>query len=264
MNENSFTDSKRFEELQVGRLLFPLTSEELVEFNELARLRPAEEHDRFAPVVASLDLLCSDMHPELLPEHLRLAVQGQAEQEMASKKAVSLAKPSNITTSKSRTSNGLPWMISAACLLLALTSWLFNPRPIQPETNLDRLRMELLASKEEIVQATWFDGTTPIPNAQGDIVWSPTKQQGYMKFRGLPVNEPTKEQYQLWIFDENQSDSTPIDGGVFDISSEEGVVVPINAKLHVQSAYMFAITIEKPGGVVVSSRERLPLLAKLE
>jgi len=27
---------------------------------------------------------------------------------------------------------------------------------------------------------------------------------------------------------------------------------------------MFAITIEKPGGVVVSSRKRLPLLAKVE
>ena len=40
--------------------------------------------------------------------------------------------------------------------------------------------------------------------------------------------------------------------------------MPIQAKLHVEEVYMFAITIEKPGGVVVSSRERLPLLAKVE
>ncbi len=42
------------------------------------------------------------------------------------------------------------------------------------------------------------------------------------------------------------------------------VVVPIAAKLDVARPYMFAITIEKPGGVVVSSRKRLPLLAKVE
>ena len=85
-----------------------------------------------------------------------------------------------------------------------------------------------------------------------------------MLFRGLPVNMPSKEQYQLWIFARNQSDQTPIDGGVFDITSTEEVIIPINAKLFVQDAFMFAITIEKPGGVVVSSRERLPLLAKVE
>ena len=39
---------------------------------------------------------------------------------------------------------------------------------------------------------------------------------------------------------------------------------PINAKLFVQDDFMFAITMKKPGGVVVSSRERLPLLAKVE
>jgi anti-sigma-K factor RskA len=85
-----------------------------------------------------------------------------------------------------------------------------------------------------------------------------------MRFRGLPVNTPTKEQYQLWIFDRNQSEETPIDGGVFDITSAEEVILPINAKLLIQEAYMFAVTIEKPGGVVVSSRERFPLVANVE
>ena len=82
-----------------------------------------------------------------------------------------------------------------------------------------------------------------------------------MRFRGLTMNTPTVEQYQLWIFDKNQSEQTPIDGGVFDIDSDQEVIIPIQAKLRVREAYLFAITIEKPGGVVVSSRERLPLLA---
>lgn len=83
-------------------------------------------------------------------------------------------------------------------------------------------------------------------------------------FEGCRSIRPPKSSIQLWIFDRNQSEETPIDGGVFDITSTEEVIIPINAKLLVQEAYMFAVTIEKPGGVVVSSRERLPLLAKVE
>ena len=94
-----------------------------------------------------------------------------------------------------------------------------------------------------------------------DVVWSPERQQGFMRFRGLTVNETTRQQYQLWIFDKNQDEKTPVDGGVFDISSNGEVVIPIQAKLRVADVYLFAVTIEKPGVVVVSTRERLPLLA---
>ena len=76
----------------------------------------------------------------------------------------------------------------------------------------------------------------------------------------MPVNEPSDEQYQLWIFDKNQDEKTPVDGGVFDIASEGEVIVPIRAALKVRDPYLFAVTVEKPGGVVVSSRARLPLL----
>ena len=37
--------------------------------------------------------------------------------------------------------------------------------------------------------------------------------------------------------------------------------VPIDAKIVVDEAKLFAITLERPGGVVVSSRERLLLTA---
>lgn len=84
-----------------------------------------------------------------------------------------------------------------------------------------------------------------------------------MTFSGLPVNNPSEEQYQLWIFDAKQDDRYPIDGGVFDVTSPT-VVVPIDAKIRVSDPSMFAITIEKPGGVVVSDRSRLPLLAKVK
>jgi len=47
---------------------------------------------------------------------------------------------------------------------------------------------------------------------------------------------------------------------VFDVTGDE-VVVAIDAKLRVREPTLFAITIEKPGGVVVSRRERLVLVA---
>ena len=80
----------------------------------------------------------------------------------------------------------------------------------------------------------------------------------------MPVNDQAQRQYQLWIFDRNQDEKTPVDGGVFDITSDGEVIIPIRAKLRVAEAYLFAVTIEKPGGVVVSSRERLPLLASVK
>jgi anti-sigma-K factor RskA len=83
---------------------------------------------------------------------------------------------------------------------------------------------------------------------------------GFMRLIGMPINDPLQEQYQLWIIDPLRDDE-PVDGGVFDIAESGEVIVPIQAKLHVTKPAAFAITIEKPGGVVVSTQERLPLLA---
>ena len=98
----------------------------------------------------------------------------------------------------------------------------------------------------------------------GDIVWSDAKQAGYIRITGLPKNDPTKSQYQLWIVDEDQDPKTPIDGGVFDASSDGEIVIPINAKIRVKGAKVFAITVERPGGVVVSKQEKVAALAKVE
>ena len=45
--------------------------------------------------------------------------------------------------------------------------------------------------------------------------------------------------------------------------ADGAVCVPIDARLPIGKPTLFAITVEKPGGVVVSKRERLPLLAKV-
>lgn len=264
MNNHSNSETNRWEELKVARLLFGLTAEEKAEYDDIARQIPAEEVDQLDTVVASLDVVWSDMKSEPLPEHLRDAIRVRALQELVTKPVVSLAKPSTPPGTVLRGNNSLPWIVSAACLLLALFAWSANRPTDEVIPDVAQLRAELIAAKEGVVRAEWSPGPTPSEGATGDIVWSASRQTGFMRFRGLPVNTPSEEQYQLWIFARNQSDKTPIDGGVFDITSTEEVIIPIDAKLLVQDAYMFAVTIEKPGGVVVSSRERLPLLAKLE
>jgi hypothetical protein len=55
-----------------------------------------------------------------------------------------------------------------------------------------------------------------------------------------------------------------VDGGTFDVSATGEVVIPINAKLKAKSPEMFAVTMEKPGGVVVSKREKIVAVAKVE
>jgi hypothetical protein len=98
----------------------------------------------------------------------------------------------------------------------------------------------------------------------GSVVWSDERNEGYMKIKGLPVNDPSVSQYQLWIFrgDDPGAEPHPVDGGVFDIAETGEVVVPISAKLAVGRAGIFAVTVEKPGGVVVSEREQIVALAQ--
>ncbi|ADB15858.1 hypothetical protein Psta_1179 [Pirellula staleyi DSM 6068] len=264
MSKHPTPDANRWQDLQTAHLLFGLTAEEKTEYDELTREITAEELNQLDTVVASLDVVWSDTQSEPLPEHLRKAIRIRASQELDAKPVVSLAKPSTYPATTLRGKNYLPWFVSAICLMLAVFTWIANRPTDTVRPDVAQLRAELIAANQGLVQAKWSPGPTPSDGATGDVVWSAPQQQGFMRFRGLPVNTPTKEQYQLWIFDKNQSDKTPIDGGVFDITSTEEVIIPINAKLYVQDPFMFAITIEKPGGVVVSTRERLPLLAKVE
>ena len=84
-----------------------------------------------------------------------------------------------------------------------------------------------------------------------------------MRFKGLAANDAKQIQYQLWIFDADRPEATPVDGGVFDVASNGEVIVPISAKLPVGKPTLFAVTIERPGGVVVSKRERIVVTAAL-
>ncbi|HMO35735.1 MAG TPA: anti-sigma factor, partial [Gemmatales bacterium] len=97
---------------------------------------------------------------------------------------------------------------------------------------------------------------------QGEFVWDTNTQQGYMKLTGFDVNDPQVSQYQLWIFDEREfTSTTPIDGGVFNVQNKREVIIPIKPNIPVSKPTLFAITVEKPGGVMVSKRDPLVFIA---
>jgi len=161
----------------------------------------------------------------------------------------------------------LAWQWSGASRIAA------PPRGAGKPPVLAELRGKLLAEDSAALTVAWKragDDPAIVAGAAdlesvgglGDVVWSAASQQGYMRFRGLAANDPTVAQYQLWIFDAERDEAYPVDGGVFDVPAAGGdVVVRIDPRLRVSRATAFAITVEKPGGVVVSSRKRLPLLA---
>ncbi|MEM6471972.1 MAG: anti-sigma factor, partial [Planctomycetota bacterium] len=178
-------------------------------------------------------------------------------------KAVALAPKSKAAVSSGR--EWFAWVVAIAATLLAIVLWQGGDTSVEQDAPISLVdRRSDLLSKTGITQVSWSPGKTELANeVTGDVVWDPSSQTGFMTFNGLPINDPTVEQYQLWIIDPERDDE-PVDGGVFDITSAGESVVAINAKLNVIQPAAFAITIEKPGGVVVSTQERLPLLASVE
>jgi anti-sigma-K factor RskA len=152
-------------------------------------------------------------------------------------------------------SAALGWSIAAALVL-----WIALRAPAAPREDLAVMRERLLASASDLVRADWTASADPLAgDVNGDVVWSRSRQEGYMRLRRLPGNDPRQQQYQLWIFDKSRAEweARPVDGGVFDVAAGAEVIVPVSAKLEVREPALFAITLEQPGGVVVSRREHL-------
>jgi hypothetical protein len=151
------------------------------------------------------------------------------------------------------------WVVAAAAVVLAVLGWLPRRFPAPPSAVDHHQGYLALLEQSGVVNPEW-DATQLAQGASGDVAWSQSGQQGYLHIEGLTPNDPRIEQYQLWIFDGDQEH--PIDGGVFDLRGGEAWI-PIDPKLQVSSPTAFAVTIEKPGGVVVSDKERVVLLATI-
>lgn len=218
----------------------------------------AESLERTA---AALDLGITGAQQESLPAELanRLLVQAasmsfapktnQAVIELAPTPVIDNA---NVTAGRTQPWNWAGWLVAAVLFLVALSPT--SPKLYSPQQLVQRGAMVVAGQP------------TPAgkPDLKGEFIWDSVSQQGYMKLSGFDVNDPDINQLQLWIFDEKGfTKDNPIDGGVFDINSRNEVLIPIKPNIKVGKPQLFAITVERPGGVMVSDRKKLIFLGQV-
>ena len=148
--------------------------------------------------------------------------------------------------------NGLGWAL-AAMLAIAFVVVRNDPSVVAPATDPVASRVSLVNGAPDVITLPWAPPTAAgYQGVTGDVVWSQSRQQGYLRLAHMPLNNPARTQYQLWIVDPER-DTHPVVGGVFNVSTTGEVIIPIQAKLLIRSPKAFAITAEQPGGVVVSA-----------
>ena len=169
----------------------------------------------------------------------------------------------------------LGWTVAAAAIALAVvfiriddTTSTMAPAP----TSATELA-SWIGDRPSAVRWDWAPGFGDCDDeATGMVTFDPDSQEGYMLIKGLTPNDPRVQQYQLWIWDEERDPNPtdlqplaenvhPVDGGVFDVNADGEAVIPIRASLVVNKPYLFAVTVERPGGVAKSEKSAVPLIA---
>jgi len=245
---------------------------------ESRKLAALEGSDDDSFDLAAAALLLAEFEPtEQLPSHLRSKITADASEIVAANAGEKAPDASVVADRKTPLFAWLGWAVAAAAVLalginlsmtrFGVTEIANNPPPAATPTPMTPAEAhDKMMAEPGMTVAKWAPAakTGDMANVSGDVVWSDKEQKGYAMLRGLPKNNADASTYQLWIFEENQGDKTPIDGGTFNVSSDGTVVIPIDAKLAAKNPSMFAVTVEKPGGVVVSKREKVAALAKVE
>lgn len=267
LSEEKYVDAGRFEYTAAALLLAgDVENHATEEMPYSLRERLMDQADTFAATSMSAPPRQSSGQPRVI------SIAGRSRTPTAAP-AVSTPSTSQSAQRPSRKpaqwQSKVGWFAAAASVLIALAGWWprmqtdGDPMVQTPvASTLEQEREELLA-QQGVLRQTWQ--TTQDPAASGvtgDVVWDPRSQNGYLRFRGLQANNSNELQYQLWIFDGTRDERYPVDGGVFDIPpGQSEVIIPITAKLAIRKPEAFAVTIEKPGGSVVSSRDRIVVLA---
>ena len=203
----------------------------------------------------------SHLHDTLRDVPQRGAVETDS---LGDRRAVSAPAPRPAPTPTTRGLRAAPgflgWVAAAALLIVTVVAY---GRVVSLEQRLGEgpaeLRLqELVATTPDVEVLPWAT-----EGISGDVTWSNTRNAGFLRIDGLAVNDPEVTQYQLWIFRglDPSTEAHPVSGGVFDVDRQGQVIVPIDAQLELGRAGMFVVTVEKPGGVMVSDREEIVLVA---
>jgi hypothetical protein len=277
-------DKEKMLELLSDKAFSDLTQAETAELEELEKLFPELKDDDSFEIAASRVSLTNLDVSEPMPAHLQAKILADADKYFAApEKSVPVRETSEEEEEYQKTFafepkrspwQWLGWLVAAfACIALAVNLWTTrfqpqdiskNPTPtVEPQKLSPAQERAQLLNSVDTIQTTLTNPKNP-SEVLGDVAWSDAAQKGFVRLRGVPVNDAGKEQYQLWIFASNQDPKTPVDGGVFDVGAGGEVIIPIDAKIKVQKPTLFAVTAEKPGGVVVSKQEKVMAIAKLE
>jgi hypothetical protein len=254
---------ERLSELAAERALFGLGPAEALELERLQSEHGASEARELELAAAELDLALAGRPLEPLSDSVRTALARAGEQWTAARQheIAPSAPPGADPLAEARRAAIWPlagWALAAAAAVVAVLGWL--PREPQPVRAVDPAQaFDALRSVPGTLNPS-FAATVHAPGAGGAVAWSQSDQQGFVHLVGLPANDPTVEQYQLWILDAEQKQ--PIDAGVFDVAGGESWIA-IDPNLAVARPTAFAVTLEKPGGVVVSALDRVVLMATL-
>lgn len=287
----------RLFELLSDDALAGLSGEEAMELNRLKKQFPEWENDLSVEMAAAAIGLSNLDRAETLPANLRAKILSDAESyfrsaagtpDEANRTGETRENFVQVETSKpSFFGRWLGWAVAAAaCAALAVNLWMTHSRP-QTETVRDqetvktpeiartptpnvelsaaRQREQLIASATDLVKTDLSAARVKsLEKLSGDVVWSNARQKGFVRLHNLPRNDALKETYQLWIVDAGQNEKTPVSGGVFDVGEETGeIIVPIDAQLEIKQPKAFAVSREKPGGVVVSSPQRFVAIGEI-
>lgn len=268
-------DETRLDELLAARATQGLSDLDEAALALLLEGEPAFDVDHYDSVATALDLaLNAEVYadPDPLPSHLSAKLGDLAEQftrgvdlsligtTAPSEQAVPEAPRSTVPAAPRSSLWGVAgWLVAAAAIALMATGLFDAPTAMPGAPDLAAVEAFVVANPDALVIDWAPGGDATGARAGGRVVWSQAAQAGFMVLDDLAVNDVSVEQYQLWIFDGDRAN--PVDGGVFDADGSASQVVAIDAKLDVIDPTLFAVTVERPGGVVVSSKERISIAA---
>lgn len=259
-HHRNWPDDERLADLMSQHATEGLDADERVELQRRLADEQSVDGDAAELAAAAADLaFIQEAGVEPMPADLARKLIDLGEREMADRRADPAPKPIAIdppAASWTQRTGTIGWSAAAAALILAVGLYLAGQPQVADPTNAVA-RRQLLTEAADTITVEWAVKTDDFADVTGDVVWSDSRQAGYMRLKGMPVNDPSQSQYQLWIVDPDR-DERPVDGGVFDVTradmNEAGeVIIPIDAKLAIDKPAAFAITVEKPGGVVKSA-----------
>jgi anti-sigma-K factor RskA len=173
----------------------------------------------------------------------------------------------------------IPWAVAAAMAVLSL-AFLRQSTSLRSQLAAQAGRINELTASAELARAESADLRLAVaklresnrlasfrialldsllaaaPKAIAVSVWDNDRQDGVFIVRNLkPL--PSDKDYQLWIIDPKYP--SPVDAGVFQVNAKGNVREDFRAKLPIQTANQFAVTIERKGGAAVPNTKAMVL-----